>query len=227
MMTLKVGQLLKKLNNNIHQHFYTKKLVYSLSKKFYTMVMKKVKIRASLKEGWLQFNKRPWYLMGLFLATAVLIMVTSSQNALATALSYIVYGGYLALLLKHYAGKSIQFDDLFDIDKRWVYFAFLGVIKTILIMLGFVCFIIPGIYLAIRWMFAELFVIDKGMRPLEALKASSELTEGYRWKLFLFGIASMLLVFVSLFAFIVGALIASIVVQFAAIRIYKDLQSKK
>jgi len=128
------------------------------------------------------------------------------------------------MLLKHYAGRTVKFDDLFDIDKRWVYFAFLGVIKTVLIFLGFLFFIVPGIYLGVRWMFAELLVIDQGMRPLEALKASSEMTEGHRWGLFLFALVAVLLVFVSLLALVVGALIASIVVQFALIKLYRDLR---
>ncbi len=186
--------------------------------------MKKVNIRESLGVGWSQFKKRPWYLLGLTLAVAGLFVVAGVNEVGVTALAYIVYGGFIAILLKHYAGQVVEFDDLFDIDKRWVYFAFLGIIKTLLIMLGFLCFVIPGIYLSVRWMFAELFVIDQGMRPVEALRASSKIVEGHWWKLFLFSIAGVLLVVVSLFAFIVGAVIAWIVMHFAVIKIYKNLQ---
>ena len=148
--------------------------------------MKKVYIRSALGNGWTQFVRRPWYLLGLTLAAFALFALTGSNNALATALAYILYGGYLAIMLKHSAGEQVVFDDLFElVDKRWIYFAFLGVIKNILIMLGFICFIVPGIYLAIRWMFADLLVVEKGLRPIEALKASSELTEGGERQTFL------------------------------------------
>ena len=188
--------------------------------------MKKVYIRGAIGSGWTQFMRRPWYLLGLTIATFALFALTGSQGAVVTALSYIIYGGYLAIFLKHVAGETIVFDDLFEIaDKRWIYFAFLGLIKNLLIMLGLLCFIVPGIYLAIRWMFADLLVIDKGMRPLEALKASSELTAGIRGKLFLYAIVVGLLIFVSTFALIIGAIVAVIVVQFASIKIYKDLQA--
>lgn len=186
--------------------------------------MKTVNIRSSLGIGWQQFKRRPWYLLGLTLATFGLFVMTASQNAAVTALSYILYGGYVALLLKHFAGEHVRFDDLFDlVDKRWIYFAFLAAVKGVLILLGFLCFIIPGIYLAVRWMFAEVLVIDKGLRPLEALKASSELTAGVRWKLFWYSVVVGLLIFVSLFALIIGAVVAGIVVQFATIAIYKHL----
>ncbi len=188
--------------------------------------MKNVKIRESLKVGWGLFMKRPWYLLGLGLAVAVLFVLTGSGDALATALSYIVYGGFVLVLLKFYNQEPIVFDDLFTIDQRWISFAFLGVIKGLLIMLGLICFIIPGVYLAIKWMFAELYVIEKGMRPLEALRASSALTQGHKWKLLLFTLTTTVLILAGLFLFIIGAFVASLVAMFAMIKIYKDLQSQ-
>jgi len=199
--------------------------MYSLRRCSILEVMKNVKIRESLKVGWSLFIKRPWYLLGLILSVAVLFILTSS-DALATALAYILYGGLIAVLLKHYHNEHIVFDDLFSIDQRWISFAFLGVIKTVAILLGLLCFIIPGIYLSIRWMFAELYVIDKGMRPIEALRASSALTEGHKWKLLLFMLTTTLLILLGLFFFIVGALVASLIAMFAVIKIYKDLQSE-
>lgn len=189
--------------------------------------MKKVHISGAISEGWKQFMRRPWYLLGLTLATLALFIMTASQSVPVTALSYVLYGGYIALMLKHFNGEQVVFDDLFTIaDKRWIYFAFLGLIKSALIMLGFLCLIVPGIYLAIRWMFAELLVIDKGMRPMEALKVSGELTAGVKWPLFFYALLVGLLMFVSVFALLIGAVIAAIVVQFATIKIYRDLQSQ-
>lgn len=189
--------------------------------------MKAVDIRGSLKEGWKLFTQRGWYFIGLFLAFVVLFILTAGDSAVVTALSYILYGGYFALLLKHARGERVVFDDLFSIDSRWISFAFLGLIKTVLILIGFLLLIIPGIYLSVRWMFAELLVIDKGLRPLEALKASSELTKGYRWKLFLFSLVMMILILVGFLALGIGAVVASIVSMFAIIKIYFTLSSQE
>lgn len=128
-------------------------------------------------------------------------------------------------MIQHYNGKTIAFDDLFSLDSRWISFAFLGLIKGLLIFVGLVFFIIPGIYLSIRWMFAELYVIDQGMRPIEALRASSALTKGHMWKLLLFTIVVWVLMLLGLILLLVGAVVASIVVLFAVIKIYNDLKN--
>ena len=128
------------------------------------------------------------------------------------------------MLLKHYNGEHVVFDDFFNLDSRWISFAFLGVIKSSIILLGFICFIIPGIYLAMRFMFAELLVVEKGMRPIEALRASSEMTKGKGWGLILFMLVSVALIMLGFFVFLIGAVIAGVVVSFATIRLYRDLQ---
>lgn len=188
--------------------------------------MKKVHIRAALAKGWSDFKRRPWYLLGLTLVTIILFLLVVGQSATAAALSYILYGGFLALFIKHAAGETVVLDDLFDfVDKRWIYFAFLGVVKTALISLGLLLLIVPGVYLAIRWMFADILVVEKGLRPMEALKASSELTEGVRWKLFLYTLVALVLVLVGTLVFGIGAIVAAIVCQFAVIAMYRQLEA--
>ena len=101
--------------------------------------MKTVKIREALGVGWNLFMQRPWYLLGLTLATCGLFVAVGSKGVLVEALGSIIYAGYIARMLAYSRGESIQFDDLFDIDKRWIYFAFLMVIKSF--------FILPMIYI--------------------------------------------------------------------------------
>jgi uncharacterized membrane protein len=185
--------------------------------------MKKVTIRESLKVGWSLFMKRPWYLLGLTLAVCGLFIATTS-NALVAALASIIYAGYIALMLKHARGETIDFDELFTIDQRWISFAFLTLIKGFFILLGLICFIVPGVYLSVRWMFAEILVVDQNMKPLQALRASSALTKGYRWKLFLFACVVTLLLLIGLVFLVIGALVASIVSFFAFVQIYQNLQ---
>lgn len=187
--------------------------------------MKNFSIRVALKTGWDNFVRRPWYLLGLALAILVLTFATTSESALFTALSFIVYGGYLGLLLKHYAWETVKFDDVIPVDNRWISFAILGIVKSLMIIAGFFLFVVPGVYLAIRWMFAELLVIDQGMRPLEALRASSVMTKGIMWKLFAFSLVAIALIAVGFLAFGIGAVVASIVIMFATIKIYKDILS--
>lgn len=187
-------------------------------------------IRAALAAAWAHFERRGWYLFGLTAAVIGLGMIASG-DAIAAALAYILFGGYIAVLLKHARLEQVVFDDLFNLfDQRWIYFAFGSLIKSVLIFIGLLLFIVPGIYLAVRWMFSELYIIDQGMRPLEALKASSELTAGYRWKLFWYVLAAIALSLVSLLFLIVGLFVAVAVLNLTTIMLFwklQELQYKK
>lgn len=186
--------------------------------------MKTISIRKAVKGGWAQFLKRPGYLFVLSVAVFGLFAMASAQNAAYTALGAILYAGYLALLLRHSRGETFSFDDLFTIDNRWIYFAFLVLIKGFFILLGLVLFIAPGIYLALKWSFAELLVIDRGMRPMEALRASSEMTEGIRFKLFLFMLVAILITLIGLVALVIGVVVSGVVVGLAGIHLYIQAQ---
>lgn len=183
--------------------------------------MKKIQIRAALAAGWSAFIQRPWYLFVLTLSFILLFLVSLGDTAFS-ALAYVLYGGYILLLVKHFRGSFVVFDDLFDIDRRWISYAFLAIIKGLLIVLGLLCFIVPGVYLAVRWMFAELLVLDQGMRPIEALRASSKMTEGGRWKLFLFMVVAFFMAMVGTLLLGVGVIVAAIVARFAIIHIYEE-----
>lgn len=158
----------------------------------------------ALETGWHTFRRSGWYLVAL--TAAVLVLGTLALNdAMMTALYSIILGGYIILLLKHARQEEYTFDDVFLIDQRWIHLAFSILIKTFLISVGLLCLVVPGVYLIVRWMFSELYVLDKGMRPIESLKASSELTVGYRWDLFFY------FLFVILIIGIIGVLAYSLV----------------
>jgi len=185
--------------------------------------MIKIQITSAISAGWSAFAKRPIYLLGVALAFVALFVV-SVGNAVITALSAVLYGGYIAMLLNHFRGGHVEFDDLFSVDNRWISYAFLTLIKTFFIILGFLCFIVPGVYLTIRWIFAEVLVIDQGMRPLEAMRASSKMTKGNRWRLFGLMLVGTLMVLAGVFFLVIGAVVAGIVLTFALIKVYEELK---
>lgn len=51
------------------------------------------------------------------------------------------------------------------------------------------CFmVVPAIIISIGWSFAVLLLVDKEMNPTEAMTASTRLTYGYKWTIFLSGL---------------------------------------
>lgn len=180
-------------------------------------------IPAILGAAWERFEERGWYFIGLTIAViGIALMVLG--NAVATALYAIVITGYFNVLLRHLRKEPFVFDDLFMVDSRWVYYAFGTVIKGTLIAIGLMFFIVPGVYFMVRFMFSDLYIIDKGMRPIEALVASSELTEGYRWKLFLYMLVGVLVIICGLLCVGVGVFVAIPVLNFSYVLLFWKLQ---
>jgi len=52
------------------------------------------------------------------------------------------------------------------------------------IFAGFAFLYIPGIVISIAWMLAPLFVIDKGLTPIDAISRSNKITYGKKWTIF-------------------------------------------
>ena len=92
---------------------------------------------------------------------------------------------------------------------------------------GFILFVIPGIYFAIKYHFLLYFVIDKKMGPLEALRASGKITDGVKWRLLGFSIVSIGIVILGFLAFGFGILVAVPVATLADAYLYRKLSHKE
>jgi hypothetical protein len=58
----------------------------------------------------------------------------------------------------------------------------------IYILLGLICFIVPGIFLILRYAFVDAAVVLEGHGAVDAMKRSKELTRNYRGRIFAAGI---------------------------------------
>jgi uncharacterized membrane protein len=97
-------------------------------------------------------------------------------------------------------------------------------ILYILIMYaGLILLIIPGIIWAIKFSLCFYFVIDKGLGPIQALKASSRTTMGVKWDLFGFGILCGLINLLGLLCLIVGIFATYPMVMVASALVYRQL----
>ncbi len=69
-----------------------------------------------------------------------------------------------------------------DIKKISVWFL-TNLIYVFIIFIGLILFIIPGIYLMLRYMFVSYLVIDKNLSIKESFALSTKMTEGIKWNL--------------------------------------------
>ncbi|MCE9642753.1 MAG: DUF975 family protein [Candidatus Andersenbacteria bacterium] len=101
--------------------------------------------------------------------------------------------GVMKISLKAVDKKELKYDDVWSINTIFWPYLIASILFGVSVALGSILLIVPGIMIAIAWMFYTYLIIDKGLQPVEALKKSAEITKGYRWQLFGFMIVLVLI----------------------------------
>jgi hypothetical protein len=90
----------------------------------------------------------------------------------------------------------------------------------------FIAFSILAIILSIKFGLSFYFVVDKGLGPINALRASSRATGGAKWSLFVFGILCGLINLLGMLCFLVGLFATIPTVMVAAALVYRQLSEQ-
>lgn len=124
-------------------------------------------------------------------------------NIIGNIIMPILFAGYYFVAFQIARHRPQTFGDFFQGFQKFLPIFLVSLVSSILTMIGFVLFIIPGIYLAVAYLFAQLFVIDKNFEFWSAMETSRKLITK-KWFSF-FGLT------LALFALnFVGALIVGI-----------------
>ena len=99
----------------------------------------------------------------------------------------------------------------------------MGLLTFIVVFIGFILFIVPGIIYGIKFMFAGYLIAEKTMGVIESLKKSSEITQGSKMNLFLFGILTALINVAGVLCLGVGLFITIPLTMVATAYIYRKL----
>jgi uncharacterized membrane protein len=97
----------------------------------------------------------------------------------------------------------------------------------ILVTLGFVLLIVPGVILSLMWAFTFPVLAENRLGFWQAMHRSAVLTEGYRWRLFLLALACWLVLMLGLVALCVGIFVAMPVCMTAFALAYRWLVARK
>lgn len=88
-------------------------------------------------------------------------------------------------------------------DKTFSLF-FTIILMYIMLAIGFVLLVIPGIYLMVAYYFAIPLIVEKGLSPWQALEASRKAISKCWFRFFGFGLVMMLLTIVAMIPFLIG-----------------------
>ncbi len=175
--------------------------------------MKQLSVTESFQFAWNTFTKRPLFFVGIAVITGLLPRVLNefqsllilntmltensslmqvlnfSLTMLSIALILYFAVSLIKIFLKVIDNEPVSYADVFKVKKKEL-LLYIGasIIFGVFVLVGFVFFLIPGIYLAIKYQFYPYFIIEKKMSPSEALNASESLTKGHLRKLLVIGL---------------------------------------
>lgn len=100
-------------------------------------------------------------------------------------LFYPLYTGALILFLDARSrGEQPRTGDLWAMALRlWPGFALLAALSTLLIMLGVSMFVLPGLWVMVKLVFAEYLFVLRGRAPLAAMRESFQMSNGHFWRI--------------------------------------------
>ncbi|MEI6845468.1 MAG: hypothetical protein WCK36_00310 [Candidatus Firestonebacteria bacterium] len=133
--------------------------------------------------------------------------------------------GFFKIFFQLYDGEKAELSTLFKTYEKYVDFLICHVLVTLIIIGGVLLLIVPGVVWALKYQFAIYLVLDRGMKPLEAIKMSGKITHGHKVNLFLFWWVVLGLCILGLMCCFIGIVPAMIAAMFAYIHIYRTLLS--
>jgi len=198
--------------------------------------------KACISFGWEAFKKRPWFYIGASLLIMLAYLVT---GAIAGGLDIAVTGNYedpslpgtlvnfvLGTLIgmgatafylnAHDHPETTGYSSLWHPRPFWSYII-ANLLVGILIAVGIVLLIVPGIIAMLMFMFSSFIVIDREKGPIESMAMSKLITKGKRWPLLGFVLLLLLINLAGILALLIGLLVTIPVSTLAFAHAYRVL----
>ncbi len=150
-----------------------------------------------LSEGLALYKQCANTLIPFSLLYFALIALTGRFYGLSLAINIFVspcvIAGYYLVTNKAIRGEQTSFDDCMSGFRIFSAVVVINLIVNIIVALGYVCLIIPGIYLTVAYTFASLFVIFFKIDYRTAMRLSRQLIHKNWWEVFGFVIVTTLI----------------------------------
>ena len=193
-----------------------------------------------IKFGWDTFKKRPLMIIGGFLLAMIVSGIIQSllspdQNAavsassvalslISAAVGILVEMGLVTFSLRvHDSVESVKIQDLWN-PKPFMRYLIGQILVGVIVIIGLILLIVPGVIAALALMFTSYLIIDKGRNPLEAIKESFRITKGHRMQLFILVVALIGINLLGAIALLVGLIVSIPVSMLAIVHAYRKLE---
>ncbi|ABL66151.1 DUF2189 domain-containing protein [Chlorobium phaeobacteroides] len=186
-----------------------------------------VNISDYVRQGWEMFQKNIGEFIGFTLVVFVISALSARMNAFGSiifsALAASLYAGYSIVAFKRLIGQEIQFSDFFKGFNYFLPLFLAGLASGLLVSLGIVLLVIPGIYLAVSYVFVTFLIIDHRMDFWQAMEISRKIITKEWFAVFGLALALFAINLLGVLALGVGLLVSAPVTACAAAIAYKDI----
>jgi hypothetical protein len=136
------------------------------------------------------------------------------------------YGASWAFL-KAVRGERVEIKDVFAVFQRNYWNAVIAnIVVAVIVGLGIVMLIVPGIIFACRLAFVPYLVVDRRMDVMEALRVSWDMTRGHGWQIFFMGFLAFWIFIAGLICLFVGVFISVMWISAAFATMYHAVELK-
>jgi serine/threonine protein kinase len=180
-------------------------------------------INHCLNRGWNLVISDFWRIIGVS-ALIWLISSFATTSMIGLIIRYPLTGGLWLYYLNRVRGNPTTIDVAFSGFKvAFLQLVLVGLITHVLLLLGFIALIVPGIFLWVSWSFAAALVADQGLDFWPAMRLSRKVVCKHWWKFFWFLIVLALIHLAGLLCCWVGIFVATPVCLAAMAYAYEDI----
>lgn len=182
----------------------------------------KFMISEVFRTSWKCTKSQIWVLAGLFIGYIIISMIMSlfampAQNSIAGQIivnlitvifSCLFMLGYFKNIFQALDDEEPQFSAYGQQSRKILTYLIASLLYGIVVGLGTVLLIVPGIYLGLRLQFFMAFIVEEDTGIIESLKRSWEITEGQVMQLFLLTLCMIGVYLLGFILLIVGIFVA-------------------
>jgi hypothetical protein len=180
-----------------------------------------------LRQGWEMFKQNS----GGFIAFALLFLIIQGflnylprvGGLVALAISGPLYAGFYIVSAKMLQRQTPVFQDFFTGFQFFLPLLLLTGVSTLLILLGLVLLVVPGIYLMVCYLFAALIVIDQRLDFWPAMELSRRTVQTQWFGFFVFLLVLVLINLAGAVLLGIGLLVSLPVSACAVTAAYDDI----
>ena len=176
-----------------------------------------------LSRAWKLVTDNFWPVVGVS-ALIWLVSSVATSSLLGILIRAPLMGGLWLYFLNRIRGYPVTVGTAFSgFSVAFLNLVLVGLVAKVLTILGFICLILPGIYLYVAWTFAVALVADRRMDFWPAMSLSRKVVSKHWWKFFWFLIVLALIHLAGLAVLYVGIFVAIPVCTAALAYAYEDI----